>query len=105
MEPFVIVTALSAKWIPPGYTPLLFIGLLLASIGTVLLFCVGLVSYIRRRSTRYLLLTVALGALVVRTVVGWGTAVGGVPMITHHLIEHGLDFFIAVVILYLVYQR
>ncbi|MFB6171289.1 MAG: hypothetical protein ABEJ23_02065 [Haloarculaceae archaeon] len=98
------LAALSAEWVATGYAPVLFAGLVLAGIGTITLFCVGLLAYYRRRSTRYLLVTLALGALVVRTIVGWGTAVGAVPMIAHHLADHGLDFFVAVDVLYLVYR-
>lgn len=104
MGPFVLSSLVPAEWIPAEYAPLLFVGLALAGIGTFSLFCIGLVAYSRRRSMRYLLVTLALGALASRTVVGWGTAYGVIPMPVHHIVEHGLDFFVAVVILYAVYR-
>lgn len=99
-----IIGNFAAEWVTSGYAPFIFGGLLLAGIGTVLVFCLGLVAYRRRRSREYLLLTLALGALVVRTIVGWGTVVGAVPMVVHHILEHGLDFTIAVIILYTAYR-
>lgn len=99
-----VLAEMAAEWVPTGYAPLLFVGLLLAGIGTVVLFCIGIAAYRRRRSSEYLLVTLALGALVLRTLVGWGTVVGAVPMIVHHVLEHGLDFTIAVLILYTAYQ-
>jgi hypothetical protein len=76
----------------------------LAGVGTTVLFLIGATAYRDRRSTPYLLITLALGALVVRTVVGLGTVFGAVPMGVHHLVEHGLDFFIAASLLAAVYR-
>lgn len=104
MAPLALTSLVSAEWIPAEYATLLFLGLVLAGIGTFSLFCIGLVAYTRRRSTRYLLVTLALGALASRTVVGWGTAYGVVPMPVHHILEHGLDFLVAAIILYAVYR-
>lgn len=87
------------QWPAPEYTPVLLAVIALATLGTVGLFLIGLVAYSRRRTPRYLLVTLALGALVVRTVVGLGTVLGIVPMTAHHLVGHGLDFLIAVLIL------
>jgi hypothetical protein len=80
MDTLILATNLPAEWIDGGYASLLFAGLILAGIGTISLFGIGLFAYRRRPTTRYLLITLALGALVVRTVVGWGTALGYVPM-------------------------
>ena len=91
-------------WPEVRHSPLLFAILLLAGIGTTVLFVLGVIAYRRRRSTPYLLITLALGALVVRTVVGLGTVLGAVPMGLHHLVEHGLDFLIAVLLLCAIYQ-
>jgi hypothetical protein len=85
------------------HSPLLLAVILLAALGTVSLFALGLVAFLRRPTTRYLLVTVALGALVFRTVVGLGTVFGVVPMPMHHLIEHGIDFLIAALVLSAVY--
>ena len=60
-------------------------------VGGAVLFALGVVAYARRRSASYLLLTVAIAALVSRVLVG-GLAFGGMidgPI--HHLAEHGLD--------------
>jgi membrane protein DedA with SNARE-associated domain len=78
--------------------------IVLAVAGTTLLFLAGLVAYSRRQTRRYLLITVVLGLLVGRSVVGLGTVLGAVPMTAHHLVEHGFDFLIAVLILYAVYR-
>lgn len=86
-----------------GFTiPLLAI-ILVAAVGTGLLFAISLVAYARRRRTQYLLISVAIGALWARSLVGAGTVLGHVPMSIHHLVEHGLDLFIAAVVLYAVY--
>lgn len=99
-----VLTDLTARWVTTEYAPLLFAVLLFAGIGTVLLFYFGLITYYRRRSREYLLLTLALGALVLRTIIGLGTVVGVVPMVFHHILDHGLDFIIVSLILYTVYR-
>ena len=91
-------------WMDPQLAPILLASIILAALGTTVLFCCGLVAYRRRRSTRYLLITIVLGLLVGRSIIGLGTVLGLVPMTIHHLIEHGIDFAIAVLILYAVYR-
>lgn len=76
--------------------------ILLAGLGTGILFIISINSYKQRRSTRYLLITIAVGALFFRSIVGIVTVAGVVPMTLHHLIEHSLDFIIASLILYAV---
>jgi hypothetical protein len=92
------------EWVDPQLTPILLVVIVLAAVGTTVLFGFGLVAYSRRRSMRYLLVTVALGLLVTRSLVGLGTVFGLVPMTVHHLVEHGVDFSIAVLIIYAVYR-
>lgn len=92
------------QWLDPQLTPVLLVVIVLAVVGTTILFGCGLVAYLRRRSTRYLLITVVLGLLVARSIVGLGTVFGVVPMAVHHLVEHGLDLAIAVLVLYAVYR-
>lgn len=75
---------------------------LLAGLGTGILFLVSFLAYWQRRSVRYLLITVAVGALFLRSIVGTGTVLGYTPMVVHHLIEHTFDFLIASLILYAV---
>ncbi|SEH15864.1 hypothetical protein SAMN04487967_2279 [Natronorubrum sediminis] len=91
-------------WLDPQLAPVLLAVIVLAVIGTTILFCVGVVAYSRRRSTRYLLITVVLGLLVGRSLIGLGTVFGLLPMTLHHLVEHSVDFTIAVLILYAVYR-
>ncbi|MDF9745702.1 DUF7471 family protein [Natrinema salsiterrestre] len=101
-----MVVAMSAagEWLDPQLAPVLVCVIALAVMGTTVLFVAGLVAYTRRRTLRYLLITVVLGLLVVRSVTGFGTVLGLVPMTVHHLVEHGFDFLIAVLILYAVYR-
>ena len=92
------------EWLNEPYYQILLVTIILAGVGTTILFVVGFMAYWRRRTLRYLLITVVLFALVSRSAVGLGTIFGVVPMPIHHLIEHGLDFLIAAVILYAVYR-
>ncbi|WP_325051208.1 DUF7471 family protein [Halorientalis pallida] len=82
----------------------LLVILVLATLGTAALFVIGLAGYRRRRTRTYLLLTVVLGLLVVRSVVGIGTVLGLVPMPVHHLIEHSADLTVAALVLYALFQ-
>ncbi len=96
--------SLWGEWMDPQLAPVLVGIILLAVLGTTVLFFAGVVAYSRRRTPRYLVITVVLGLLVARSVVGLGTVLGIVPMTAHHLVEHGFDFLIAVLILYAVYR-
>ena len=91
-------------WSEVRDSPILLTILLLAGLGTAILFLLGVIAYLRRRSLPYLLITLALGALVVRTIVGFGTVFGHIPMGVHHLVEHGLDFLIAILLLAAIYR-
>jgi hypothetical protein len=91
-------------WLNGTEAAVLLVVLGLATIGTAALFLVGVVGYRRRRERVYLLVTVALGLLVARSVVGFGTALGIVPMPVNHLIEHGSDFAVATLVLYALYR-
>ncbi len=99
-----IVDALTQAGGVEGSVPLLLV-VLLAGIGTGVLFAVSLLAYARRRSTQYLLVCVAVGALWARSLVGAGTILGHVPMPVHHFVEHSLDFCIAAIVLYAVYAH
>lgn len=98
------LSSFGGTWLDPQLAPVLIVIIILAVIGTILLFGVSLIAYSRRRTTRYLLITAVLGMLVARSVVGLGTVFGLVPMTVHHLVEHSFDFLIAVVVLYTVYR-
>lgn len=91
-------------WGVEGSLPLLAV-VLIAGFGTGVLFLVSLVAYGRRRSSQYRLISVAIGILLLRSVVGAGTVLGYVPMPVHHFLEHGLDFAIAAIVLYAVYAH
>lgn len=86
-------------WSEVRYSSVLIGTIALAGLGTTILFLLGAVAYYRRRSLPYLLIAVSMGALAARSIVGFGTVMGVVPMGAHHLIEHGLDFLIAVLLL------
>ncbi|MFA9415813.1 hypothetical protein [Natrinema sp. HArc-T2] len=92
------------EWLDPQLAPILVAVIILAVLGTTALFIIGLVAYSRRRTARYVLITTVLGILVVRSVIGLGTVLGLTPMTVHHLMEHGFDFLIAVLLLYAVYR-
>ncbi|AHG01483.1 hypothetical protein HALLA_03580 (plasmid) [Halostagnicola larsenii XH-48] len=97
-------TSFGANWFDPGFSVLLLGVIILAALGTTVLFLGSLVAFWRRRTAPYLGITIALALLVIRTLVGFGTLSGVVPMPIHHLVEHSFDFFIAVVILYTAYS-
>lgn len=90
---------LASNW--PGVSGSVFLlaVLVLAAVGTTAVFALSLFAYRRRRERSYLLITVAIGLLVVRTAVGFGTVRGVTPMLYHHLVEHTFDFMIAVLVL------
>jgi hypothetical protein len=92
------------QWLSSGEATALLVVLALATAGTLALFLVGLAAYRRRRTRVYLLVTAALGLLVGRSLVGFGTALGFVPMPVHHLVEHSSDFVLAVLVLYALYR-
>lgn len=98
-----IAWTLSPAW-HGQLAPVLIVVIVLAAVGTAILFGIGLIAYRTRRTLRYLLITVALGLLVARSIVGLGTVFGVVPMAIHHLVEHSFDFVIAMLILYAVYR-
>lgn len=93
---------LQSQGIEPS--PLLLFVLVLASLGTGVLFIASVLASLQRRQLRYALITVAVGALFVRSLVGFGTVYGMVPMTAHHVIEHSFDFLIAALVLYAVYR-
>ena len=84
--------------------PLLVWVLLAATAVTTLLFGLSLIVTYRRRSRRYLLVSATLAALLSRSLVAL-LAVGGLLSAdSHHLLEHGLDALIAIMLLAAVYD-
>lgn len=83
---------------------LLLAVIVLAGVGTGILFVGSVLAAWQRKELRYVLISAAVGALFLRSFVGLGTVYGVVPMTTHHLVEHSLDFIIAALVLYAVYR-
>ncbi len=100
----VFAMSVAEGWLDPQLAPVLVAVIVLAALGTTALFVVGVVAYARRRTARYCVIAVVLGILVVRSLTGLGTVFGLVPMTVHHLVEHGFDFLIALLLLYAVYR-
>lgn len=96
--------AVGGEWLNSGEAIALLAVLALATVGTLTLFLVALIAYRRRGTRAYLLLLIALGLLVGRSLIGFGTAIGAVPMPVHHLVEHSSDFAIATLVLYALYR-
>lgn len=94
----------AAQWGVEGSLALLAV-IAIAGIGTGVLFTISVIAYRRRRSSQYLLISIAVGALLARSIVGAGTVLGYIPMPIHHFIEHSLDFVIAAFVLYAVYAH
>lgn len=78
---------------------ILVLSLAVAGIVSAVIFSLGCWLYLRRRTRPYLLLTVALGALVARSVVGALEVLGYVSHAQHHVLEHGFDMVIALSLL------
>ena len=76
----------------------------LAGVGTGILFLGSILACRTRPELRYILIMLAVGALFTRSLVGMATIYGVVPMNAHHVIEHSLDFLIAALVLYAVYR-
>ena len=73
--------------------------LALSALTTGLLCLAGVIAYRRRGSRVYLLVTLALAALVAQPVLGGLAMVGAVSPATHHTLEHGADAIIVLLIL------
>lgn len=65
--------------------------LLVAGLGSIPLVLVAGLAFFRRRSWSYFLVTLAIGALAFRTVLGAIMVTGFLTVEAHHLIEHLLD--------------
>lgn len=78
---------------------LLHLVVILTAITTGLLAAVALIALSRRRSPPYLLVAMALVALASKAVVGLFTIGGYIDTATHNLVEHGLDFVVATLLI------
>lgn len=77
--------------------------LAVSAVATGVLCALGVAAYRRRRSRAYLLVVLALAALVARPLVG---ALSTTPLVspeTHHLLEHAIDAVVVGLVLGAVY--
>ena len=75
-----------------------------SALTTATLCLAGLTAYRRRGSRAYLLVALALAALVAQQVLGGLAMVGAVSPATHHTLEHGADAVIVLLVLGAVYD-
>lgn len=92
-------------WPTVDGSPTLLVVISLAAVITGLVFAISAVAYYRRRSRQYLIVTIALFALWLRSIIGALTVFDLMPMYGHHLIEHALDATIGILVLYAVYAH
>ena len=102
MEP-ALVLHLSATHLDLSGGFALIVLLALAGVGSTLVAALGLAAFARRRSRSFLLVALALSALLARTAVAVATMVHLLPPSAHHTLEHGLDLAMAVLVLAAVY--
>jgi hypothetical protein len=74
-----------------------------AALGAAVLFGLAFAAFVRRRSRPYLLLVVALAALLGRSAVVGAAALGWLSPTDHHLFEHGLDVVLVALVVAAVY--
>lgn len=93
--------------VPDGVTvtsdPMLAGVVILSALVSFPLAILGVLAYRRRRTRSYLLVAVAFLAFLFKSIVGLLTLVGVVSLGSHHLIEHGLDSVVAVLLIGAVY--
>lgn len=87
---------------PGSDVPLLAV-LAVAGVGSALLLGLALAAFTRRRSRPYLLVVLALAALLARTTVAGASAMDVLPAAQHHLAEHTLDVAMAALVIAAVY--
>ena len=78
--------------------------LAVAGLGSAAVLALALAALLRRRSRSYLLVALALSALVARTAVASIAMAGGLAAGTHHALEHGLDVVMAALVIAAVYD-
>lgn len=77
--------------------------LAVSAVAAVVLCGLAVVAYRRRRSRAYLLVVFALATLVARPLIGALSATAVVDADLHHLLEHGLDAVVVLLVLGAVY--
>lgn len=98
-----VTVSLFPIWAGVYESRLILGAIVLAGLGTAVLFLVSVSAFLQRRTTQYALICAAVGALLFRSILGAGTVFGVVPMPVHHLVEHTLDFLIAGLVLLAAY--
>lgn len=76
---------------------------LLSGIVSGALAVVGILAFYRRRSPSYLLVAAALVVLAAKAIVGGLTVVGVLGLRLHHIVEHGLDLLMALLLVGAIY--
>ncbi|MFW5919631.1 MAG: DUF7471 family protein [Halanaeroarchaeum sp.] len=76
---------------------------LLSGIVSAVLAVVGILAFYRRRSPSYLLVAAALVVLAAKAFVGGLTVAGLLGLRTHHVVEHGLDLLMALLLIGAIY--
>jgi heme A synthase len=76
---------------------------LLSGIVSVALAVVGILAFYRRRSPSYLLVAAALVVLAAKAFVGGLTVAGLLGLRLHHIVEHGLDLLMALLLIGAIY--
>lgn len=98
----ILHASLSTPRLPYPDTVLLSL-LIFAGLAATVLLSMGLIAFLRRQSRSYLLVILALGTLVCKVGAGGLTLVGILPSNLHHVMEHGLDLAMAVLLIAAVY--
>lgn len=70
-----------------------------ATLGSSVLVIITGIALLRRHTWSYLFITVAIGMLVIRSLVGFLSLVGPLQVETHHVLEHLFDV-VAIVLLF-----
>jgi len=78
--------------------------LAVSALTTAALCLAGVTAYRRRGSRAYLLVAMALAALVAQPILGGLAMVGALSPATHHTLEHGADAVIVLLVLGAVYD-
>lgn len=75
---------------------LLIVVLSIGALASALIIALSVVALARRRSRSYLLVTLAVSMLLVRTLFGVFSVGGTMDPTAHHVLEHGMDVLAAV---------
>lgn len=97
------MTVLLPAHVVATVTPMLVLAVTLAGIGSAVVAALGLAAYAQRRSGSYLLVALALSALLARSAVAVLTMGGLMSFDFHHTAEHALDFVLVALMLAAVY--